>query len=150
MWSCTTCLRLYQHCRIPNQGIICLVDDCALWFSLHALIPHKRLHNLTHVCGAGPRNSIVSVLPHQDSVVAWQVVPYSSGYQHLPQIELTSRQHSVLLNASHARTVHVLPAPLPIEVSLQGQSSRMAYTGGANSLASSISHLATQPHPVLS
>lgn len=107
------------------------------------------LFNITD-CDAGPRNSVVSVLPHQDSVVAWQVVAYSSGYQPLPQIELTSRQHSVLLNASHGRTVHVLPAALPTEISLQGQSSGMAFPNGANSVAGSMSHVATQQHLVLS
>ena len=119
----------------------------AVHFGLHCMRSGSKLAAQldTSVCDAGPRNSIVSVLPHQDAVVAWQVVPYSSGYQPLPQIELTSRQHSVLLNASHGRTVHVLPAPLPTEASLQGLSSDMAYTVDTNSM----SRLATQQHPIL-
>lgn len=94
---------------------------------------------------AGPRDSIVSVLPHQDSVVAWRVVAYSSGYQPLPQIELTSRQHSVLLNATHERSVHVLPST----VSLPGQSSGAVFTSGVDSLTSSMSRLVTGPPLVL-
>ena len=70
------------------------------------------------------------------------MVAYSSGYQQLPQIELTSRQHSVLLNASHGRQVHVLPAKIPAEVLMQGQASGMS--SGMDNLASSMSQLTTQ------
>ncbi len=85
----------------------------------------------------------MSVLPHQESVLAWQMVAYTSGYQTLPHIELTSRQHSVLLNASHGRRVLVMPAKLPNEVAMQGQSSGMM-PAGVDNLASSMSQLTTQ------
>ncbi len=71
------------------------------------------------------------------------MVAYSSGYHLLPQIELTSRQHSVVLNASHGRRVHVLPAKLPTEVVMQGQSSGFM-PSGVDNLASSMSQLTTQ------
>ena len=85
----------------------------------------------------------VAVLPHQDSVLAWQMVAYSSGYHLLPQIELTSRQHSVVLNASYGRRVHVLPAKLPTEADMQGQSNGLM-PSGVDNLASSMSQLTTQ------
>ena len=106
-------------------------------------IQHTPFDNIA--CHAGPRNAAVSVLPHQESVLAWQMVAYSSGFQTLPQIELTSRQHSVLLNATHGRRVHVLPPQLPIQLVLQGQSSSvMPPAAGVDNLASSMSQLTTQ------
>lgn len=92
---------------------------------------------------SGPRNVSVAVLPHQDSVLAWQMVAYSSGYHLLPQIELTSRQHSVVLNASYGRRVHVLPAKLPTAADMQGQSNGLM-PSGVDNLASSMSQLTTQ------
>ena len=118
------------------------LDTCVTLFIAFSgkLLPH------IPYCPAGPKNAIVSVLPHQASVLAWQMVAYSSGYQPLPQIELTSRQHSVLLNASHGRRVHVLPARLPTEAvsSMQGQSSGMMQTAsGVDHLAGAMSQLIT-------
>ena len=102
--------------------------------------------NLT-LLHAGPRNSAVSVLPHQEAVLAWQMVAYSAGYQTLPQVELTSRQHSVLLNATHGRRVHVLPAQLPTADLVQTQSAGVQSSNAVDSLANSMSQLSYQSIP---
>ena len=94
-------------------------------------------------CGAvraGSRNASVSVLPHQEIVLAWQMVAYSAGYQNLPQIDLTSRQHSVLLNATHGRRVHVLPAIIPTATK-QSASDGLPSQMVVDNLASSMSQL---------
>lgn len=96
---------------------------------------------------SGPRNSFVSVLPHQEAVLAWQMVAYSAGYQTLPQVELTSRQHSVLLNATHGRRVHVLPAQLPTADLVQAQSPGVQSPNAVDNLADSMSQLNYQSVP---
>ena len=85
----------------------------------------------------------MSVLPHQEAVLAWQMVAYSAGYQTLPQVELTSRQHSVLLNATHGRRVHVLPAQMPTAdlVLNQAQSPGEQSPNAVDNLADSMSQL---------
>lgn len=65
------------------------------------------------ICTAGPKHTFVSVLPHQEAVLVWRLVAYSSGHLDLPNIELVSQQHSLQLSVCHARKVHILPAKLP-------------------------------------
>lgn len=41
---------------------------------------------------AGPKSTVVQLLPHSNSSVTWQVVPYHLGHLHLPEITASAAQ----------------------------------------------------------
>lgn len=117
--------------RAGNGAATARRDSCALTQQ------HLDKENVlvdTCCCFAGPKHTMVSVLPFQSTSLIWQLVAYSSGYLSLPNIELVSKQHKVLLSACHGRQVHILPAKLPQRI--------QPISGPVDNLANSVSQLA--------
>lgn len=147
---------LLQLVRVAVVVALHLSLSTPLYFALCVYNTQRPLCYLC--CGAswhgllvavGPKHTTAVVLPHQSAVLVWQMVAYSSGYLHLPNIELISLQHSLQSSPCHARQVYVLPAKLPNTKQPQAQLGDALRVPMSN-VSNSLSQLTMdQPHLVL-